>query len=234
MNEHEQLRELIPIYALGAVEADESDHVEAHLDVCGECRDELSVHITTAAALDGRQPPPARVWEQVTARIDEHRVAQVVDLTQRRSTKFTRVVLSVAAALALVFAGAIFSRMVTGEGLGEVDVLAAANEAANRPDSLTADFLVEQTIVARLVLTAEGQGFVIPTDELLPLEDAATYQLWVINAGGAVISAGVLGNDPEPSLFTWSGEITGLALTREVAGGVVSSEGDVVAVVTDL
>jgi hypothetical protein len=43
----------------------------------------------------------------------------------------------------------------------------------------------------------------------------------------------VLGNRPGPSTFTWTGEVTGFALTREIAGGVVSSAGDVVAVITD-
>ena len=43
--------------------------------------------------------------------------------------------------------------------------------------------------------------------------------------------AGVLGNEPVPSRFTWTDDVAGFALTREVAGGVVSSEGDVVSVV---
>lgn len=46
-----------------------------------------------------------------------------------------------------------------------------------------------------------------------------------------MISAGVLGNDPRPERFTGTGEVAGFALTRERAGGVVSSEGDVVSVI---
>ncbi len=233
MTEHEQLRELIPIYALGALTPDEARGVEAHLDSCPECFDELSVHLTTAAALDGRQEPPSAIWERVSLQIAEPRELQVVDLAERRSRKFTTGLLSVAAAIALVFAGAVFSRVVEDDGIGEDDVVAAASEAAGRPGSVVTDFLVDDKSVARLVLTTEGQGFVIPTDELESLGDARTYQLWVINAEEAVISAGVLGSSPGPSVFTWSGEVTGLALTREVAGGVVSSEGDVVSVTTD-
>jgi hypothetical protein len=48
-----------------------------------------------------------------------------------------------------------------------------------------------------------------------------------------VISAGVLGNNPEPATFTWTGDVSGFALTREVAGGVISSAGDVVSVIED-
>jgi hypothetical protein len=56
----------------------------------------------------------------------------------------------------------------------------------------------------------------------------------VINDTDDVISAGVLGPEPAPSTFRWSGPIAGFALTREVAEGVVSSAGDVVSVIADL
>lgn len=65
-----------------------------------------------------------------------------------------------------------------------------------------------------------------------PIETSRTYQLWVINDTEDVISAGVLGNDPAPALFTSTGDVAGFALTREVAGGVVSSEGGVGALIT--
>ena len=77
-------------------------------------------------------------------------------------------------------------------------------------------------------LTAAGEGFILPRG-LEPLADDRTYQLWVVTADRLVISAGVLGPDPEPSRFTWAGTVAGFALTREAAGGVVSSAGDVVA-----
>jgi len=58
-----------------------------------------------------------------------------------------------------------------------------------------------------------------------------TYQLWVVTPTEEVISAGVLGSDPEASTFTWRGEVSAFALTRETAGGVAVSEGDVVATI---
>jgi hypothetical protein len=85
--------------------------------------------------------------------------------------------------------------------------------------------------VAEVVLTGEGDGFILPTETLDPLGPDRTYQLWVITPDEQVISAGVLGNDPGPARFTWTGEVAGFALTREAAGGVVSSEGDVVSVI---
>lgn len=84
------------------------------------------------------------------------------------------------------------------------------------------------------MLTSAGRGYVLPTDALDPLSTDRTYQLWVINTDADVISAGVLGADPTASSFTWTGDVSGFALTREVAGGVVSSAGDVVAVISDI
>lgn len=64
--------------------------------------------------------------------------------------------------------------------------------------------------------------------------DPTRDQLWVTNDGGVVISAGVLAHRPKPATFTWTGSVSGFALTREVAGGVTASEGDVVSVITDV
>lgn len=159
---------------------------------------------------------------------------RIIDLAERRASRVARYLLATAAAVALLFVGALISRMIEDESIGGPDVGAAAEEASSRPGSVMTDFMAEEISVARLVLTAEGQGFIIPTGELPALDKSRTYQLWVINTDEAVISAGVLGNQPGPSVFTWSGEVVGLALTREVAGGVVSSAGDVFSVVANL
>jgi anti-sigma-K factor RskA len=109
-----------------------------------------------------------------------------------------------------------------------------AERAAEEPGSLVSDFIVDGTAVAQVVLTEDGRGFVVPLDDLPALDEERTYQLWVINDEADVISAGVLGRDPAPATFTWTGPVAGFALTREVAGGVISSAGDVVSVISDL
>lgn len=73
----------------------------------------------------------------------------------------------------------------------------------------------------------------LPTESLPALAVDRAYQLWVINDEGAVVSADLLGHTPAPSTFTWTGTVTGFALTREIAGGVVSSHGDVVSVISE-
>lgn len=235
MTDHERLRDLLPAYALGAVTVEDAGAVHSHLDSCATCTKELLVLLTTAAELEADRTPPIGVWERIAAEIeDTPHVATVTNLTERRERRVLSLLAGLAAAVALVFAGFIVARMTDRDPLGDRAVLAAAEDAARQEDAIVTEFLVDDTPVAELILTAEGKGFVIPTENLPALDDSRTYQLWVINSSEAVISAGVLGSNPAPAPFTWTGAVAGLALTREVAGGVVSSEGDVVSVVADL
>ncbi len=55
------------------------------------------------------------------------------------------------------------------------------------------------------------------------LAEDRTYQLWAI-VDDRVISAGVMGSDPGVSPFQVVGSLAGLALTEEIAGGVVTSQ----------
>jgi len=133
---------------------------------------------------------------------------------------------------ALVFAGiALVQRTALDNLTGPEGVVTAAEAAAEEPDSIVAEFETDDGSVARVVLTANGEGYVLPNDNLDALDSDRTYQLWVVTPDGQVISAGVLGSQPDPARFTWTGDVAGFALTRERAGGVVSSEGDVVSAV---
>ena len=235
MTDHQRIEALLPVYALGAVTPEETTAVQSHLIRCTRCSDELGTLLETASALEGDRTPPSGLWKRIAEEIDDGQaVATVTDLTNRRIGRGLSLLAGVAAAAALVFVGFFLARLTDADPLGEQAVLAAAENAARQEGAIVAEFLVDETPVADLVLTADGKGFVIPNENLPPLEASRTYQLWVINTDEAVISAGVLGSNPAPAPFTWSGDVAGLALTREVAGGVVSSEGDVVSVVTDL
>lgn len=199
--------------------------------------DELATHLTTAASLNGDQAPPSGMWDRISAVIDPYTLSNtVVDLEGRRARgpRGWGRPIGVAAAVVVVIAGVVLAQ-ITGGGLLEGSaVVAAAEHAAERDGSIVADLVAGDLTVARIILTQDGHGFVLPLEGLEPLDESRTYQVWVINTNEDVISAGAIGNDPGPSIFTWAGDVAGFALTREVAGGVVSSAGDVVSVVTDL
>jgi anti-sigma-K factor RskA len=231
-----EMHELVALYALDALDAEERDGFESHLQSCADCETSLAEHRSAATALVPDAPASDATWERISSAIatgaDNSRADVVVPLRRDLSNTVWKAVAGIAAAAAFVFAG--FALLDgTPDPTSPDGIVAAAEEVANEPDTFVGDFLVEDVSVARVILSSDGRGFVIPTEDLVPLDPERTYQLWVINDIEDVISAGVLGNEPAPATFTWTGDTTGFALTREVAGGVVSSAGDVVSVITD-
>ncbi|MDX1469182.1 MAG: anti-sigma factor [Acidimicrobiia bacterium] len=223
---HEAVAEMIELYALHALEADEERWVESHLEGCDECEFKLAAALTTTAAFVEDSAPPNHVWDQIVREIEPE---SPVRMETRRQWWVKP--LAAAAAVAVVVSGGLW---LTGGSSSADPLVAAAAAAAAEPDSIVASFTVDDVHVAQVVLTSAGLGYVIPADGLPVLEETRTYQLWVINAAGEAVSGGVLGHDPGVSAFTWTDDLSGFALTREVAGGVPVSAGDVVAVVTDL
>ena len=238
MTTHEMMDQ-VALYALDALGDTEVVEFESHLELCDECLAEVAIYQSVAANLVRDEAPSESTWQKIRASIaaeTETGVAEVVPLpssTTQRSTPWIWVA-SLATAAAVLFGGFLVAQLVTAGQLTDQNVIAAADEAAADPGSIVSDFLVDGISVAQLVLARDGHGFVIPTDDLEALDPSRTYQLWVINDTADVISAGVLGADPAPATFTWTGAVSGFALTREVAGGVVSSAGDVVSVIEDV
>ena len=231
MTSHETIHEFVDLYALDALEDRELTTFESHLETCDDCQANLREARDALAALVPDQEPPTHLWSRIESALDDEHEAVVVELApKRREWSMVQALTAVAAGVVLVVAGVFLGSATSGSGS---DIVAAAADAVDS-GATQAVFEVDGASVAEVVLGDDGVGYVLPTDELPALEDARTYQLWVINPDGDVISAGVLGNDPSASVFAWAGEVTGFALTREVAGGVVSSAGDVVAAVTDV
>lgn len=238
MSSHEMM-EQVALYALDALDDTEVVEFETHLESCDACGAELALYRTVAANLVHDDTPSEETWDRISASISgdsNTTLADVVSLDSRArgGSNPWRWVASIAAAAALLIGGFLLAQLATAGNLTDQNVVAAADEAAAEAGSIVGDFLVDGVSVAQLVLAQDGRGFVIPTDDLEGLDSARTYQLWVINDTADVISAGVLGADPAPATFTWTGGVSGFALTREVAGGVVSSAGDVVSVIEDV
>lgn len=235
MSNNEML-DLAPLYALDALEGEEQRQFETHLETCADCQAFLDDYREVASNLVHDEPAGDETWERISAAIateGEAVGAEVVEMPKRTGGTW-KWLTAVAAVAAVVFGTLVVPDGTRADPLDSDNIVAAAGQVADQPGAIVSDFLVRDVAVAQIILADDGRGFVIPTNDLDPLDASRTYQLWVINDTEDVISAGVLGNDPAPATFTWSGEVTGFALTREVAGGVVSSEGDVVSVIADL
>ena len=67
----------------------------------------------------------------------------------------------------------------------------------------------------KVVVDESGRGYVIP-ENLPPLDEGSTYQLWSVDRGTPV-SLGLLGSDPGITVVA-AGSTTTMAITAEPAG----------------
>jgi anti-sigma factor RsiW len=237
---HAELQELLGAYALDAVDDAERHAVEDHLDMCRQCRAEVSEHREVAAHLGaGWMPAPEGVWDRIAGALEETPPAMrpVVSMDEARERRRRRsltgpmravAALGAAAAVAMV-AVLGYTIVDTKERVGDVaqslegNVARTAEAAARRPDARTVELKsTSGALTAEAVLLGDGTGYLV--DANLPqLPPDRTYQLWAV-VGQNKISVGVLGPRAGPVAFHTSGDVGALAITEEVAGGVVVSQ----------
>lgn len=243
---HDEIAELLGVYALDAVDDDERAAVEAHLQTCPRCAAEVAEHREVAAQLanDGGAAPDG-VWQRIFDSLEETpppfelvrprggagtgpTPATVTSLAERRSLR-TWLPLSAAAAV-LVVVGLVAGVVVGDRGDGSrrsMEEIVAA--ALDDPDAATVPLRsADDGIEALAVVQPDGSGFLMG-DDLPELDESQTYQLWGIRDGTA-ISLGILGSSPDVVAFHADGPIEALAVTAEAAGGVERSANDPVVV----
>ena len=218
--------------ALNALPSEEVESFDALVDNDEYLADHVDTYRRVAAALADGLPeivPAASpdIWDRIAAETGIYEPTtsaepdprdNVIPL-RRRTMPAILAIVSVAAAL--VFGVAIGGNLVTSDpSLREMAVAAAA-----LPDATTVSMMSPigaTEISAEAVVTPDGTGYVI-ADSLPALSADRTYQLWLI-VDDQVISAGLLGNDPDVVQFRAEGNVVGMAISNEVAGGVVVSE----------
>ncbi len=242
MNGHDEIAELLGAYALDAVDADEAAAVEAHLAECPRCAAEVADHREVAALLAHTgAPAPEGLWSQISASLEEpppemaiplrtpdRPRSDVVDLADRRRTP--RWVPGAAVAAALVVVALITGLVVSDDdSAGDRDEQIAAPEledvarrVMNDPDAARVVLASpEGDLEAPAAIADDGAGYLMG-NTLPALDQSQTYQLWGIR-GDLVVSLGVLGSSPGTVAFHVGDGVDALAITQEVAGGVVSS-----------
>jgi hypothetical protein len=227
---HQEMQELLGAYALDAVEAAERVAIEAHLADCPQCRAEVAEHLETAAMLAASSgQAPDDVWDRITDSLDE-----VVPLRPRRPPMrwLTAAAAVVAIAAVVSLSVDVIQQRERIEELAatteEANLARAANAALLHPDARRFRLTSSAGTEVDAVLLPDGTGYIV-SDNLHPLPRSRTYQLWVLGRE-APISAGILGPNPEVLAFTAPPNAEGLAISDEVAGGVIAPESDPVAV----
>jgi anti-sigma-K factor RskA len=239
-----ELDSLLGAYALDALDPFERSRVDAYLNGNAAARGEVDEMRETAAALallpDTPMEAPPELWARISETIASDR-AQARDaerepepsdeLAARRRTRARWVApAAVAAAIAVVVLAV---QVVAWRDRDDADRIGPSAVAAAYLQATSVDGARETGLqasngatLARVVLLPDGTGY-LRGDDLRPLPDDETYQLWALTGSAddpVAISAGVLGSDPQAIGFRASGPVNGFALTVEQAGGVVSSE----------
>ena len=243
-----EIEELLGAYALDAGDADEREQIEDALRDHPEWRDEVTAHLEVAALLAHTgAPAPEGLWDRIAGALEEappalrlavlppadlppaDRAPEVARLEERRRRSRVPVVLGAVAATVIVFLGVVVVRQEQRLDRQEEELLAPtvdelASSALADPDSAEAILESEDgSLAAKAVVAPDGSGYLLG-GELPELPADRTYQLWGITNAGTIVSLGVFGPTPQTSTFHVDGEVTTLALTDEVEGGVVSSE----------
>lgn len=239
---HGELKELLGAFAIDAVDDDEREAVERHLDDCPPCRTEVAEHREVVSLMAvGFVPAPEGVWARIASSLEETppamRLGSVVSLDEQRERRARRrrigplgIAAAVAAVAAVTVVGVLGMRIVdTGnrvddlaKGLAPEDVARLADAAARNPDARTVAMRsADGRLVEEAVLLPDGTGF-LRGGNLPALTADRTYQLWAV-VGTNKISVGVLGPRIGPTAFRAHANVSALAITDEVAGGVIET-----------
>jgi anti-sigma-K factor RskA len=198
------LLDLIPAYAIGALDSDERAEVEAFLAADAEAREMLAEYQALSDSLILTTPvkrAPSHLNADLRQRLAASRPASTAPtLVQttlpavpppiqvvkpvRRTPTWTPYVLAAAAAFAIVLAVILLLRPQT-----------PPTDPAQRYEWIIAQAGVQHIPLApsdpspdtagKLVLTADGQYGVIEVWGLPPIQEGQTFQLWLIDDSGA-------------------------------------------------
>jgi anti-sigma-K factor RskA len=253
--DHQQLREAVSAYALGALDPGERAALEAHLRGCDECAATVRAELRAAQALAfAVEPvePPAGLRERVLRAAARTAPGQAPAPTSRRSlAPFYAVAASIAAVGLLAYAITLRAR---------IERLETELQAANRRTGVAQSQLValqarvEQASSMTTILVAADvrrvdlqggpdapeaaaraywspdRGLVFAGTRLPALPAGRVYQLWLVTAT-APVSVGLLTPDESGRVNIVAapprlpGPIAAIAVTLEPAGGVPAPTG---------
>jgi hypothetical protein len=244
---HPEVTDLLGAYALDALEPGELQAVDRHVQGCQECLAEVAEHREVAGLLTpGWAKPPPELWGKIAAALEEAppplELAPVIAMkpagappTVGRPRGYFGVGIAAMVAVAAV-------AMIGFLGIRVADDRHRIDELAGQayPDQLTQSVnaaladpggrkielvSTDGSRSAQAVVLPDGTGYMVKSN-LPQLSDTRTYQLWAV-VGANKISVGVLGPEMQHAVpFKMNGPVSALAITEEVAGGVVASRGD--------
>lgn len=211
---HGEIQELLGAYALDAVDQRERDVIEAHLPTCESCRVELDDHRRLAETLRRhavRVSPLASSEANGTAKANHNHIAP--------SGRLQRWALPAAVAVVAVLVGAVFAQgqvryRQLSEASARIERLERAQLAATDPAAVVTALRTPDGEPALTVVDRGGGSYAI--NSALPrLAAGRSYQLWRVDATGAITAAASLGTDPDAVPLSLPARVTGFVITVE-------------------
>ncbi|MGA7194029.1 MAG: anti-sigma factor [Anaerolineales bacterium] len=228
-NQHALFRENIPAYALGALDADDSAALAAHLKTCVSCRDELAVYQALSAGLLIALPPqnpPACLQQRLRNKLPSARKTS----TGLFKWSFNQ------SALAIGFAALLLLNIFTILQLqsfqrqqarlsNQLQSEQTAMALLSYPDTQTL-LINSQNVTGTVLLDKDRNTAVIILWNLVPIADNQTYQIWLVAPNGDRTSAGLFrpeADQPFTSIPVFSKQalsgFSGIGATLEPFGG---------------
>lgn len=247
---HDEFRDLCPVHAIGALDAEERGALESHLEECAECRRLVAEHSEAAAGLAVALPPitPSpelrlRIQDAVSGRSAGPR------LVPRGSTPGWAVPAAAAAAL---LAGVWFgTKLEEGNSRKEIaQVRDKLADAKSKLDSMQAEALAEKKFMPNAAMGElagvggaaslgrvfwQGDEFHIMAANLPAPPSGKGYQVWAIVEGMKPMPGAVFTPDKD-GLLKGAQTIAGVppgqavkfAVTLEPIAGVLQPTGPMV------
>ena len=221
MTAHE-IHALSGAYAMDALDDFERARFEAHLAACAECRAEVASLQDAAATLSTvtAVAPPAAMRAKILADIKTVRPLPpvVARIEARRPRRWTNLV-AAAAVLGVLGGGAVVWNDVTGSNSSQPPSATDAIRLAS--DVQFVSTKLPQGARVDLYRSLKENGAVIVTHNMPDAPNGRVYQLWLQNAAGKMISAGLMqsGGNRAVLLKGDAARSTGAGITVEPAGG---------------
>ncbi len=232
---HTEVSELLAAYALDAVDPTEAAEIENHLLTCRLCQLELAEHHQIAGAFlaEDTPPPPAHVWEKISQQLAEAPPPLHLVHEGPKRSPLKRLWIPLAAAAIIVVGGlgiqvarlesqiSNLQASVSRVGLAQVAALATLQPGSTHIRMVSS----KGKDIGEVIVRPNGLAYMV-TSSLPALSAERVYQIWGLS-GHQVVSLGLLGRDPSPSVFKVDSRITTLMITAEPEGGVVTPTGPI-------
>ncbi|CAN5388385.1 anti-sigma factor [soil metagenome] len=209
-------------YALDALEPEERERFEAHLESCTDCQSELSGFLATAVRLGDQHetaPPPhlkSSVLAAVSRTPQERPVVTALATRRKLRRTLPRMLTAAAVVLGLVGLGAF--AVEHNQRADLQDQQTAMTAVIGAPDAKMMAKDIESGGTLHMVTSQKKDAAVMVTADLPALSSKKVYQLWTIHKGVST-SAGLLTTDTTMKYMDGLSEVNLVAITVEPKGG---------------